>query len=137
VARGIAELALSPGSAGLAYHLCDAVSVSPRRMFELLGKAGLDTPGVPPQEWQQRVAQRALATGNEVLSTMALYELEGHALGEHDLEARAWRSWLAARDLAAAPTGELLRAGLTFLAGTPSAIGELLTDLTPDPEEAR
>jgi phthiocerol/phenolphthiocerol synthesis type-I polyketide synthase E len=129
VAKGIAQLAMSPGSVGRAYHVVDDVSVSPRRMFKLLADAGLPTRAIPAEEWQKLVANLALATGSEVLSNMALYELEGHQLGEKDLEARAWRPWLSDRGLVSAPDGDLLRHGLAFLAAGPTVIGELLSDI--------
>jgi thioester reductase-like protein len=128
VARAIAELSLAPGSAGRVYHLTDEVAVSPRRLFTLLAEAGLPTQPVAPDEWQRRVADRSLATGNELLATMALYELEGHDLGERDLEAVAWRPWLAERGLDSAATGELLRQGLAFLARSTTKFGELISE---------
>ncbi|MFG2061016.1 thioester reductase domain-containing protein [Micromonospora sp. NPDC048871] len=128
VSRAIAELSLDPGSAGRVYHLTDEVAVSPQRLFALLTEVGLPTTAVTPEEWQRRVADRSLATGNELLATMALYELEGHALGERDLEAVAWRRWLAARGLDPAPTGDLLRRCLTFLARTTTKFGELIAE---------
>jgi phthiocerol/phenolphthiocerol synthesis type-I polyketide synthase E len=129
VARAMAELSLSPSSAGIAYHLVDRRSISPRRLFGLLADAGLPTVGLSTAGWQQRVATRALETRNDLLSTMALYEVEGHELGEEDLEAVAWRPWLDACGLDAVPSGELLRRCLSFLAGREPAFGALLGDL--------
>ncbi len=60
---------------------------------------------------------------------MALYEVEGHELGEEDLEAVAWRPWLEATGLDPKPTGALLRRCLTFLAEREPAFDELLGDL--------
>ncbi len=128
VSRAIAELSLTPTSAGRVYHLTDELAVSPRRLFALLAQAGVATEAVSPQQWQRRVADQALATGNELLSTMALYELEGHELDERGLEAQAWRPWLAERGLSAAPTPDLLRRCLSFLAGSTTKFGDLLTE---------
>jgi len=130
VARAMVELTVSPGSIGRVYHLVDRKAVSPRRMFQLLADAGLRTEAVTPEAWQQRVADTALQTGSALLSTMALYELEGHELGEDDLEAVAWRPWLERNELSSAPTGELLRRCLTFLATRHAKFGELLEELT-------
>ncbi|MGX6607637.1 thioester reductase domain-containing protein [Micromonosporaceae bacterium Da 78-11] len=129
VARAVAELSMSPASAGRVYHLTDDVAVSPRRLFAMLAEAGLATEEVPAQEWQRRVAERSLSTGNELLATMALYELEGHALGERDLEAVAWRPWLTERGLSATPDGELLRRCLAYLAGSTAKFGDLISDV--------
>jgi phthiocerol/phenolphthiocerol synthesis type-I polyketide synthase E len=129
VAAAIADLTVRPGSAGRAYHLAAETAVSPRDLFELLG----ETEGLPVEHWQRLVADRALDTGHEVLSTMALYEADGHWLGPHDLEATAWQPWLAARDLDPNPTGDLLRSGLDHLAAREPAFAALLGD----PVEAR
>lgn len=130
VARAMAELTLSPVSVGRVYHLVDRLAHSPRALFRLLAGAGWGTEAVSPGEWQRRVADRALATGDALLSTMALYELEGHELGEDGLEALAWRPWLERAGLGSAPTGELLRRCLGFLAERHAKFGDLLTDYT-------
>jgi thioester reductase-like protein len=130
VARGIVQLAISPGSVGRAYHLADETSLSPRRLFEMLDEAGLPTQPLPLKEWQQRVAREALTTGSAILSTMALYEVEGHELGEEGVQASGWQPWLRRRGLTAAPTGDLLRRGLTFLAQQDPEMGDLLIGLT-------
>ena len=127
VARAMAELTVSPGSVGRVYHLVDRVAYSPRRMFALLAEAGLQTEAVTPQTWQQRIADKALDSGSALLSTMALYELEGHELADDGLEAVAWRPWLERAELSSAPTGELLRRCLTFLAARHDKFGELIT----------
>ena len=122
VAAAIADLTVQPGSAGRAYHLAAETAVSPRGLFDLLG----GTDGVPVDRWLRLVADRALATGQEVLSTMALYEAGGHWLGPHDMEAAAWQPWLAARGLDPNPTGDLLRRGLDHLAAREPAFAALL-----------
>ncbi|HEX6357941.1 thioester reductase domain-containing protein [Actinophytocola sp.] len=129
VARAIAELSGSPGSVGRVYHLVDQRAPGLRSVFGLLADAGLATEAASPEKWLARVSEEALASGDEVLSNMALYELEGHELGEHDMEADAWLPWLRRNGLDSAPTGELLRAGLTYLADRHSPVGELLSEL--------
>jgi thioester reductase-like protein len=122
VAAAIAGLAVQPGSAGRAYHLAAATAVSPRRLFELLGR----TEARPVERWQRLVADRALATGDEVLSTMALYEADGHWLGPHDFEAGAWRPWLHEHGLDPNPTGDLLVRCLDHLTAHEPAFAALL-----------
>jgi thioester reductase-like protein len=122
VAAAIAELTVLPGSAGRAYHLAAATAVSPRRLFELLGR----TEPLPVERWQRLVAERALDTRHEVLSTMALYEADGHWLGPHDLETAAWQPWLAADGRDPDPTGELLLRCLDHLAARDPAFADLL-----------
>jgi phthiocerol/phenolphthiocerol synthesis type-I polyketide synthase E len=129
VARAIAELSGSPGSVGRVYHLVDQRAPGLRSVFGLLTDAGLATDATSPRAWLARVSERALADGDEVLSNMALYELEGHELDEHGMEADAWLPWLRRNGLDPAPTGELLRAGLTYLADRQSPVGDLLSEL--------
>jgi phthiocerol/phenolphthiocerol synthesis type-I polyketide synthase E len=127
VARAMAELAVSPSSVGRVYHLVDRTAFSPRRLFQLLAGAGLATEAVTPKEWQQRIADKALESGSALLSTMALYEQEGHELDDDGLESVAWRPWLEQAELSSTPTGELLRNCLTFLAERHDKFGELIT----------
>ncbi|MFC6092301.1 thioester reductase domain-containing protein [Saccharothrix lopnurensis] len=129
VSRAMAELTVSPGSVGRVYHLVDRKSFSPRRLFGLLAGAGWRTEAVTPETWQRRVADKALETGSGLLSTMALYELDGHELDEDGLEAVAWRPWLERAELGSAPTGDLLRRCLTFLAERHPKFGDLIGDL--------
>lgn len=133
VARAIVELSAAPGAAGQAYHLVDETALSPRRLFGLLADAGAETRPVDLAGWQRLVAEQALRTGSEVLSNMALYELDGHQVGPHDLEAAAWRPWLGERGLTAAPTGKQLLRSLTRLAEREPAFGGLV----PRPMEVR
>ena len=126
VARAMAELLHSAASAGIAYHLVDRLAVSPRRLFELLGDAGWPTAALGPQDWQRLVADRALATGDDVLATMALYEVDGHELAEDGMEAAAWRRWLDDAGLDPAPTGALLRRCLTYQAARRPEVQRLL-----------
>ncbi|MGC7102078.1 thioester reductase domain-containing protein [Amycolatopsis lurida] len=126
VAAAIAELCLSPGSAGRAYHLMHQSTLSPRQLFELLSDAGMPTTGTTIEQWQRTVAARALETGSGVLSSMALYDIEGHQDDASGMEAVAWRSWLDRRGLDSAPTGALLRRCLAHLAGRQPEFGELM-----------
>jgi thioester reductase-like protein len=129
VSRAVAELATSPASVGRAYHLVDERSLSLRRLFELLGEVGLPTRPLPLHDWQRLVADRALATGSLVLSSTALYELEGHELSEDGIQARAWQPWLRRHHRSALVSAEQLRAGLAHLAGRVPEIAELLPEL--------
>jgi thioester reductase-like protein len=130
IARAVAELAMSPASVGRVYHLADERSISTRRLFELLGEVGLPTDPMPLPDWQQRVAKEALAGGSTVLSAVALYELEGHELGEDDVQVRGWQPWLRRRGLSSTVTGDQLRRGLTFLTARNKDFGALLPGLT-------
>jgi thioester reductase-like protein len=123
VARAIVGLAFTPGSVGRPYHLVSEQPYSLRRLFELLGGAGLPTRPIPLRAWRERVRERALATGNPALSTTALLEIEGH---EHGAEAVAWRPWLASQGLDPEVTGEMLRRGVEFLAERHPPVGDLL-----------
>lgn len=133
VAAAIADLTVRPGSAGRAYHLAAETAVSPRGLFELLG----ETEGLRVEHWQRLIADQALDSGQDVLSTMALYEVDGHWLGPHDLEATAWQPWLAERGLDPNPTGDLLRRGLDHLAAREPAFATLLGRAVPTELEAR
>jgi phthiocerol/phenolphthiocerol synthesis type-I polyketide synthase E len=137
VAGAIVELSASPGSVGRAYHLAHEKLVSPQRMFELLAEAGLPSEAIVLEEWQQRVAKEALRAGDDVLSNMALYEVEGEELGEDDMETGGWQPWLRRHGLSSAPSGASLRASLTYLAHRPSPVGALLTGLVGRGENRR
>lgn len=126
VAKGVVELAMSPGSVGRAYHVVAEKAISLRRLFELLADVGLPTEPVELKTWQQRVADQALATGNPILSTAALLEIEGHGLDEDCVQATGWQPWLRRSGLDPALTGDILRRGLAFLARRNAQIGELV-----------
>jgi thioester reductase-like protein len=123
VARAIVGLAFTPGSVGRPYHLVSEQPYSLRRLFELLGQAGLPTRPIPLRAWRERVRERALATGNPALSTTALLEIEGH---EHGAEAVAWRPWLRSQGLDPEVTGGMLRRGVEFLVERHPPVGDLL-----------
>lgn len=126
VSRAIAELSVDARAVGRAYHLIDQRCHSLRQVFELLD---LSTKPMPAGEWLDMVGAEALTTGNAMLSTMALYELEGHQMREDGMEATAWRSWLQDNGLSPAPTRSLLRAGLTFLAERNATVRDVLPDM--------
>ncbi|MFI9360986.1 thioester reductase domain-containing protein [Kitasatospora sp. NPDC053057] len=129
LSRAVAELALSPGSVGRAYHLVQEKSPGLRRLFELLAEAGLPTRPMPLKDWQKLVAARALETGSTILSAMALYEIDGHELDEDGVQARGWQPWLRKRGLDPVMTGSRLRDGLAFLAQRTEEVGRLLPAL--------
>jgi thioester reductase-like protein len=132
VARAIVGLAFVPGSVGRPYHLVSEQPYSLRRLFELLGQAGLATRPVPLRAWRELVRERALATGDPVLSTTALLEIEGH---EHGAEAVAWRPWLRGQGLDPEVSGEILRRGVQFLAERHPPVGDLLASVVRDAAE--
>ncbi|QKV80602.1 thioester reductase domain-containing protein [Amycolatopsis sp. Hca4] len=132
IARAIAELALSPASAGRVYHLADERSIGTRDLFGLLAGTGLETDPMPLPDWRAMVAKEALARDSRVLSAVALYELEGHELAEDAVQVRAWQPWLRRRGLSSAIDGAQLRRGLEFLAAHDEAFGELLPELAKE-----
>ncbi len=119
VAGAIVDLAAAPASAGRAYHLVDEATASPRQLFEELAAAGAPTRGLPLREWQGLVAERALTTGNEVLASMALYELDDDERHWARVECAAWGDWLRRTGRAARADGEALRRSLRHLAARP------------------
>ncbi|MEQ4304224.1 thioester reductase domain-containing protein [Plantactinospora sp. B6F1] len=134
VAKGIVELALSPGSVGRAYHLIAERAVSVRGLFAMLGAAGLPTEPIPLAEWQQRVRDLALAKGNPILSAAALLELEGHDEDELGVQATGWQPWLRRHGLDPQLTGETVRLGIEYLARRDARVGDLVGHLlTPGP----
>jgi phthiocerol/phenolphthiocerol synthesis type-I polyketide synthase E len=130
VARAVVQLGVERGAVGAAYHLVDAAAVSPRRLFELLAEAGLPTRALPLDEWHRLVAERALATRDPVLSSLALYELEQRQRDQAKAACDRWRGWLGRAGLRAGVDGAALRRSLRYLAGQP-AFHSLLTE-TPD-----
>jgi thioester reductase-like protein len=117
VAKGIVELALSPGSVGRAYHLVAERAVSLRSLFDMLASVGLPTEPLPLEQWQRRVRALAIAKGNPILSAATLLELEGHDEDELGVQAAGWQPWLRRNGLDPQLTGEALRRGIEFLAG--------------------
>ncbi|RCG27285.1 NAD-dependent epimerase/dehydratase family protein [Sphaerisporangium album] len=136
VANAIVELALSPGSIGRAYHLVAERGVSMRRLFALLGAAGLPTEPMPLADWQQRVRRLALETGNPILSAAALLELEGHDDDELAVQAAGWQPWLSRKGLDPRLTGQTLRRGIEFLARRDDLVMKLVGDLVARDEES-
>jgi thioester reductase-like protein len=129
VSRAIAELALSPGSVGRAYHLIDERLYGLSELFAMLARAGLPTEPVPLARWQELVRERARATGNPVLSAAALLEIEGADAGAPRPRATNWQPWLRRTGLEPGVDGDLLRAGLTYLARTDPLFGAILPEL--------
>lgn len=129
LARAVVELAMSPGSVGRAYHLVDENLLSFRRLFQLLAEQGLATEPLPLEQWQQRVAKEALATGASVLASATLYEVDGTPLAENAVQARGWQPWLRRGGHDPAITGERLLRGVRYLARTNTEIGALLGEL--------
>jgi phthiocerol/phenolphthiocerol synthesis type-I polyketide synthase E len=139
VARGIVQLALSRGSVGRAYHLVDEELIGLRTLFTMLGEAGLPTRPVPLEEWQRLVRERALATGNPILSTAALLELEGSEEGGPPIQATGWQPWLRRHGIDPKVTGEMLERGLRYLVRSDELFRSLLPDLAVEADgvEAR
>lgn len=129
VARAIAELALARGSVGRVYHLFPEDPVRMCDLFAMLGDAGLPTRPVPLKEWQELVRDRALATGDPILATGALLELEGTGPDEPPTQARGWQPWLRRTGTDPRVTGGMLRGGLAYLARSSPMFGALLPDL--------
>jgi hypothetical protein len=114
---------------GRAYHLIDERMYGLGEMFEMLAGAGLPTEPVRLARWQEMVRARAVATGNAVLSAAALLEIEGSDLDAPRPRAANWQPWLRRTGLDPGIDGDLLRAGLTYLARTDRLFGELLPRL--------
>ncbi|MEI5097699.1 thioester reductase domain-containing protein [Streptomyces sp. PmtG] len=135
VSRAVVDLAFTPGAAGRAFHLVAPEGVSARRLFALLGESGLPTEQLSRADWLSAVVDRARASDNEVLSSMALYDLAGHESGGNAVDAEGWRPWLTAGGHRPEPTGPSLRAGLRHLAAKNAAFLELLgSRVAPEPD---
>jgi thioester reductase-like protein len=131
MAKAIVGLALTPGSVGRAYHLMAEEPTSLRAMFTMLGEAGLPTKPMPLDEWRDLVRERAVATGNAILSATALLEIEGGEDGG-TFQAAGWQPWLRRNGIDPRVTGAMLRNGLSFLANRNPLIGELLPELVAE-----
>ncbi|WKX74564.1 thioester reductase domain-containing protein [Streptomyces sp. XD-27] len=127
VSRAVVDLLFTPGSAGRAFHLVAPEGYSARRLFGLLGEAGLATEPLSRSDWLTTVADRARAGGNDVLTSMALYDLAGHEGADSGVEAEAWQPWLRDSGQRPVPTGALLRSALAHLAGKDPGYLELLS----------
>ncbi|MFE3944103.1 thioester reductase domain-containing protein [Streptomyces sp. NPDC059118] len=135
VSRAVVDLTFTAGAAGRAFHLVAPEGVSAQRLFALLGESGLPTEALNRADWLSAVVDRARTSDNEVLSSMALYDLAGHESGDSAVEAAAWRPWLAESGHSPEPTGELLRSALWHLADKDPAYLELLGSRgAPGPE---
>ena len=129
VAMAIAGLALSPGSAGRAYHLAAERGISLRALFTLLESTGLTTEPLPPPQWQQRVRELAVKTRNPILAAAALLDLQGLAEGDGAVEAAGWQPWLHRSGLDPRVTGEALRRGIEYLASRDGLARDLVGHL--------
>jgi phthiocerol/phenolphthiocerol synthesis type-I polyketide synthase E len=123
VARAIVELAAEPGAVGRAFHVVDEAPVSPCGLFDLLAEGGLPTSGLPLGDWHRLVAERALATGDPVPSSLALYELERRQRDEVRADCARWREWLGRHGLGAGVDGPTLRRSLEYLVEQPEYRG--------------
>jgi hypothetical protein len=93
------------------------VLTSPRGLFAMLADAGLPTAGRPLPDWQRLVAERALSTRDDVLTGVALYEIDRQRFTR--VECAGWQGWLAATGRSSHVDGKALRASLRFLATQP------------------
>jgi phthiocerol/phenolphthiocerol synthesis type-I polyketide synthase E len=118
VAGAVVAMMRAPEAVGRAYHLVYPEPISLRGLFTELTAAGLPTRGVPLRDWYAAVAERALETGDDVLSAVALIRIEDQA-GPVQLEARLWQDWLAARGVEPRITGRSLSNTVRYLAGQP------------------
>jgi len=129
VAQAIVGLALSRGSVGRAYHLVGEAQTGLRDMFVMLGRAGLPTRPVTVAQWQELVRERALTTGNPILSAAALIELEGNEEGAPALQSTGWQPWLRRTGIDPGVDGTMIRRGLTYLARHDERFGAMLPEL--------
>ncbi|MFL6111148.1 MAG: thioester reductase domain-containing protein [Catenulispora sp.] len=129
VAQAIVGLALARGSVGRAYHLVGEAQPGLRDMFVMLEKAGLPTRPVSVAQWQELVREKALATGNPILSAAALIELEGNEEGEPVLQSTGWQPWLRRNGIDPGVDGTMIRRALTYLARHDERFGAILPEL--------
>ncbi|MEU8926002.1 thioester reductase domain-containing protein [Kitasatospora sp. NPDC048545] len=126
VSRAVVDLLFAPGAAGRAYHLVAPEGYGARRLFALLGEAGLPTGRASRSDWLTAVADRARAGDNPILTSMALYDLADHEGADAGVEAEAWKPWLQEGGHLPVPTAALLRSSLAHLAGRDPHYRELL-----------
>lgn len=129
VAQAIVGLALTRGSVGRAYHLVGEAQPGLRDMFVMLGQAGLPTRPVTVAQWRELVREKALATGNPILSAAAMIELEGNEEGEPVLQSTGWQPWLRRNGIDPGVDGTMIRRGLTYLARHDERFGAMLPEL--------
>jgi thioester reductase-like protein len=99
IAQAIVALATSPGSVGRAYHLVAPDVQTMPRLFATLGEAGFPTRGMPTAQWHGLVAEHAVRTGDAVLSSVALYDVENIETSWNKVECRQWQGWLGRHGL--------------------------------------
>jgi acyl carrier protein len=127
-ALAIVDLMRDPAAAGRAYHLVYPEPVTLSWLFGELSALGMPTSGATLEEWFTIVADRALATGDDVLSAVALIRVDDDTAGPIRLEAGLWQDWLSARGIEPRVTGAALSASVKYLAGQLAYRGLLDTD---------
>ncbi|MDX3229139.1 thioester reductase domain-containing protein [Streptomyces sp. ME19-01-6] len=125
VARAIVELGMRPASVGRAYHLVGESNGMLPDLFAELAELGMATRGVSVGEWVRLVSERALATGDPVLSSMALYENSGVDAPRWSVECGQWRDWLRTAGLDPRLDGARALHTLRYLSERPSFQGLL------------
>ncbi|QUQ64652.1 thioester reductase domain-containing protein [Kutzneria sp. CA-103260] len=130
VARAVIGLATQPGSASRAYNLVDTIAPTLPVLFGLLAEAGHPTRPLPVTEWFGLVAERALATGDPVLSSIALYDLDRLDTGSasDSVDCEQWQAWLRADNSSARVDADQLARSLAYLSDQPEFAG--LTPVT-------
>jgi phthiocerol/phenolphthiocerol synthesis type-I polyketide synthase E len=123
VAEAVVGLGEADGATGRPYHLVDRVAPTLPRLFGLLAEAGHPTEALPVTAWFERVAERAIETGDPVLSSIALYDLDRLDAGEDDVECEHWQDWLRRTGRHARVDAAQLLRSLGYLAGQPEFAG--------------
>ncbi|MEU5261095.1 thioester reductase domain-containing protein [Amycolatopsis sp. NPDC021455] len=123
VAEAVVGLAGADEATGRPYHLVDRVAPTLPRLFGLLAEAGHPTEALPVAAWFERVAERALETGDPVLASIALYDLDRLDTGDDDVECEHWQDWLRRTGRHARVDAAQLVRSLGYLAGQPEFAG--------------
>jgi phthiocerol/phenolphthiocerol synthesis type-I polyketide synthase E len=123
VAEAVVGLAEADGATGRPYHLVDRVAPTLPQLFGLLAEAGHPTEALPVTAWFERVAERAIETGDPVLSSIALYDLDRLDAGEDDVDCEHWQDWLRRTGRHARVDAAQLVRSLGYLAGQPEFAG--------------
>ncbi|OXM69563.1 thioester reductase domain-containing protein [Amycolatopsis vastitatis] len=123
VAEAVVGLAGADEATGRPYHLVDRVAPTLPRLFGLLAEAGHPTEALPVTAWFERVAERAIETGDPVLSSIALYDLDRLDAGEDDVDCEHWQDWLRRAGRRARVDAAQLVRSLGYLAGQPEFAG--------------
>ncbi|RSM46441.1 polyketide synthase type I [Amycolatopsis balhimycina DSM 5908] len=123
VAEAVVGLAGADGATGRPYHLVDRVAPTLPQLFGLLAEAGHPTEALPVTAWFERVAERALETGDPVLASIALYDLDRLDAGDDDVDCEHWQDWLRQTGRHARVDAAQLVRSLGYLAGQPEFAG--------------